>query len=476
MWVVALLAFCWVARAGGDRIPTGRECARLGKKGAEVKSRLRTAWDAYERLFLLSFWQLSRDDPFSSVKLAALSFARGRRDDGPMILAALLVVWHQESSGLRLELEDLEGKRSELELSALPLRDPRERGAWIVRPLGAPSAPEATRGGEASVRVALVNGDELRAEVRGGGGETLELELAGGVVVPFEISDLASLRFPERIPAAQRFALGPPTEGDRLYRRAGGLDALDGTLEGFETDGVRFNSVLGQRVIPWGEVAALYIEQLGKSKPRAPGPDVPVTVEFTAGGGRVRGALLALERERCRLRLGQSEVAFPLSAVAELVVADGRLTFVSELEPSAEVGRGAPFGDELGMTWPHRMDRSVTGSELRAAGVGHRRGVGLHAPTQLRFTLDGSYRVLRGRVAIDDSTSTNAASARGSVIFRVWADGKALWESPLVRGGDAPLALPTLDLVGKKELVLEADAAGDFAGDRADWLDLVLVR
>jgi len=393
-----------------------------------------------------------------------------------MILAALCLVWPQESTGLRLELEDLEGKRSELALSALPLRDPRERGAWIVRPLGAVPPAEAAPSREASARVALVNGDELRAAVRGGGGETLELELAGGVVVPFEIADLASLRFPERIPADQRFALAAPAEGDRLYRRAGGLDALDGTLEGFETDGVRFDSVLGQRLIPWSEVAALYIEQLGKEAPRAPTQDVPVTVEFSSGGGRVRGALLALERERCRLRLGKSEVAFPLSAVAELVVADGRLTFVSELEPTAEVGRGAPFGDELGMSWPHRMDRSAAGGELRAAGVVHRRGVGLHAPSKLSFALTGGFRALRGRVAIDDSTRTNAAGARGSVIFRVWADGKPLWESPLVRGGDAPLVLPALDLTGKKELVLEADPAGDFAGDRADWLDLVLVR
>jgi len=393
-----------------------------------------------------------------------------------MILAALMLVWPQETPALRLELEDLEGKRSELPASALPLKDPRERGAWIVRPLGAADAPPPAAGEEASARVTLINGDELRAAVHGGTGETLELELAGGVAVPFEISDLASLRFPERIPSDPGLSLGPPAEGDRLYRRAGGLDALDGTLQGFENEGVRFDSVLGQRLFPWNEVAALYIEQLGKSAPRAPGQDVPVSVEFNAGGGRVRGALLALERERVRLRLGKSEVAFPLAAVAEIVVADGRLTFVSELEPTGEVGRGEPFGDELGMSWPFRMDRCVSVGELRVGGATYRRGVGLHAPSKLSFKLDGGFRALRGRVGIDDSTRTNAASARGSVIFRVWADGKTLWQSPLVRGGDAPLALPALDLAGKKELVLEADPAGDFAGDRADWLELVLVR
>jgi hypothetical protein len=83
---------------------------------------------------------------------------------------------------------------------------------------------------------------------------------------------------------------------------------------------------------------------------------------------------------------------------------------------------------------------------------------------------------LRGRLAIDDCTAINAVGARGCVVFGVLADGERLWESPLVRGGDAPIAFPPLDLAGKHELVLEVDPAGDFAGDRANWLDLVLVR
>jgi hypothetical protein len=122
------------------------------------------------------------------------------------------------------------------------------------------------------------------------------------------------------------------------------------------------------------------------------------------------------------------------------------------------------------------MDRSVLGDELRAGGAQYRRGIGMHAPSLLTFALDGSYRALRGRVAIDDSTLVNPTSARGSVVFRVRADGKVLWESPLVRGGDPALVLPALELSGKRELALEVDPAGDFAGDRADWLDLVLIR
>ncbi len=384
----------------------------------------------------------------------------------------------QDPPAPHLVLEDLEGRTSELALGALPLADPREKGAWIVRPTGFPAAPAAPAQAGASAHVTLVNGDELRARVRGGAGETLELELFGGVVVPFDLGAVRSLQFPERIPAEQRHSLAPAAEGDRLYRRAGALDAIDGTLEGFEPAGVRFDSVLGLRTIPWQDVAALFLEVLGQKTTGAEPGRVPVTLDFAGPeGGRLRGGLIALEGERCRLVLGgKTEIALPLYAVAELVVADGRLTFLSELVPLREVGRGAPFGDELGMSWPHRMDRSVLGGELRAAGVAHRRGIGMHAPSALAFSLDGGGARLRGSVAIDDSALVNGAAARGSVVFRVRADGEILWESPLVRGGDPPLALPVLALADRRELELEVDPAGDFAGDRANWLDLVLVR
>lgn len=395
-----------------------------------------------------------------------------------MFALLCFVLGLQELAAPRLLIEDLEGKESVLALTALPLADPREKGAWIVRPTGFQSSSARQEKGGARAHVTLVNGDEVRARVAGGTGETLELELFGGVVVPFELEGLRSLQFPERIPAEQRHALAPATEGDRLYRLAGALDAIDGTLEGFEKDGVRFDSVLGLRTIPWRETAALYLEVLAKKPEAAETERVPVTLDFAGPeGGRLRAGLLALEREHCRLLLGgKNEIALPYFAVAELVVADGRLTFVSELLPTDERGRGVPFGDELGMNWPHRMDRSVLGSALSAGGAVYRRGIGMHAPSALSFALEGGAARLRGSVAIDDSALVNGVAARGSVVFRVLADGEQLWESPLVRGGDPPLALPVLVLAGKRELVLAVDPAGDFAGDRADWLDLVLIR
>src|SRR5262245_43152839 len=106
-----------------------------------------------------------------------------------MIAALLLWLELQEKPAPRLVLEDLEGVKTELPSSALPLEDPRQKGAWIVRPVGYPPDTESGSKGP-PVRVTLVNGDELSARVVGGEGEVLRLELVGGVVVPFELATL----------------------------------------------------------------------------------------------------------------------------------------------------------------------------------------------------------------------------------------------------------------------------------------------
>ena len=383
-----------------------------------------------------------------------------------------------QASAPHLEFEDPAGAIVEVSVEGLELADPRTRGGWLVRPVGFEAdvgpAPEAEL-----ALVSLAGGEELRGRVLGGAEETLRLELIGAVELPLAIERIRSISFPARLPETQLTPISPADEGDRLYRRTGGaLDPIDGTVEQFTAEGVRFDSVLGSRTFPWSEVAALFIEVLDSS-PRPPDDEHPEVVVDLVDGSRVRARLVGLFADSVRLALeGVADFRLAFAVVAEIQVEDGRLTFLSELEPTGEVGKGAPFGDELGMVWPHRMDRSALGMPLKAGKRIHRRGIGMHAPSRLTFELaakDG-FRALRGAVAIDDSSLVNADGARGTVIFRVIADGKTAWESGLVRGGDEPLDFPPIALEGVRELALEVDPAGDFAGDRADWLRVLLVR
>lgn len=392
-----------------------------------------------------------------------------------IVLAATPSAGAQESlQRPRLVLEGLDGTRREIDPAGISLTDPRSRDAWLVLPQGFVAPPPAEEEGEVAT-VLLAGGDELRGRIAGGDGEALSLEMIGGVRLPIEISQLERIVLPEHFPEGQLEPLEAPEEGDRLYRLAGPrLDRIDGTVDAFTDEGVSFDSVLGTKVFPWSEIAALYIEVLGEPASGS-GEGTPIVCDLT-DGSRVRGTLVEIDGTHCRMQVAGAELALDLGHVAEIAVDDGALVFLSDLTPLREEGRGVPFGDELGMVWPYRIDRAVSGGPLTTAGRVWRRGIGMHAPTKVVWALDGEYRRLRGSVGIDDSALWNPEEARGSVVFRVLLDGKSEWESGVVRGGDGVTALPVIELGAARELTLEVDMAGDFRGDRANWLRMMLIR
>jgi hypothetical protein len=385
------------------------------------------------------------------------------------LLAALLAL-APFAPDARVVLEALDGSTEQRDLAGFSV-GPGELEAVLVRFTGLPAPAPVASSGVADVR--LANGDRLRARVASGAGERLRLELVGGAGLELPIEELASVVFADALPRSRTAPLEAPREGDRLYRRIGNaLDRIDGAIAGFGTDGVRFDSVLGTQSYAWSEVAALFVEALAPPD-AAPAGEQRVVVDLV-DGGRVRGALRRLDAAGCRLAVGGAVLLLPANALAELLVDDGRVSVLSEL-PLASAEGGSPFGDDLGLSWPHRLDRAVDGAPLRVGGRTYTRGIGVHAPSRLTWQLDGQPAELRGRAALDDQVQRLAA--KGSVIFRVRVDGELSWESGVRRGGDPAVELPRIDLTGAKELELEVDMATDLhMGDRADWLRLLLVR
>ncbi len=385
--------------------------------------------------------------------------------------------------GIRLVGEAADGTTRELALGTLAIEDPRELGVVLLRFEGVESqagpVPETTDAAE----LVLAGGDRIQGRVGGGEGEELFLRLIGEVSLPVNVAEFQSLIFPARIPERRAAPVEAPRELDRLYHRTGSsLDTVDGTVESFSAEGVVFDSNrVGTRTYPWGEIAALFVEVLGPDGEGAAGEGAPVVCDLV-DGSRVRGRMQKLSSDGLALVVGaNTAVDLPLSTIAEIALDDGSIAFLSDLPVAREEGKGNPFpgaasGDDvIGMLWPHRRDRACTGGPLRAGGRTYRRGLGAHAPSRLTWNLDGTWRELRGKVALDDSVLPERAE--GSVVFRIWVDGEKVWESPVMRGGDPPVPFPGIALKGKEELVLQADMATDLhAGDRADWLRMLLVK
>ncbi len=374
----------------------------------------------------------------------------------------------------RVLLEALDGQVTLRSVSELALSDLDQ--AALVRFEGLEPPVPAPWPLRDRVELELLGGDRLVGHVVGGRGDLLDVEMIGGARVAVVVDRLRGLRFPGRIEVERLSGLAPPAEGDRLYWLSrGALDRVDGTLEAFDSGGVRFDSVLGTVDFPWEEVAALFVEPFPEDDPGADPPaGSPVIVDLV-DGSRLRGRMSALDAEGAQLEVrGSGALSLPLGAIAEIVSDAGRVAFLSDRAPSSAV-EGSPFGDDIGMRWPHRMDRAVTGGPLLSVGRRYSRGIGVHAPSRLTWTLDGTWRELRGSVAIDDSVLR--LPHEGSVVFRVLVDGEQRWESGIVRGGRAPLTLPRIDLVDATELTLEVDMATRFhVADRANWLRLLLIR
>ena len=114
-----------------------------------------------------------------------------------------------------------------------------------------------------------------------------------------------------------------------------------------------------------------------------------------------------------------------------------------------------------------KSGKSVDGNALRVGGVEYCRGVGTHAPSTHRIAANGNALSFSALVGVDDE-----CGGKGSVVFRVIADGKVVAEVA-AKGGEAAKRI-SADLAGARRIVLEVTDGGDgMHYDHADWCDAV---
>lgn len=146
----------------------------------------------------------------------------------------------------------------------------------------------------------------------------------------------------------------------------------------------------------------------------------------------------------------------PAEAGEQLLPADLPATALSDRKwESATIGWGS-----LG------HDRSVSGGPIALAGVEYAKGIGTHANSEIVYRLDPADVWFSAVVGIDDFQRNSPYS---SVVFQVEADGKVVYESPVMRGDSAPQKVD-LDVLGVQQLTLRVTDAGDGNNsDHADW-------
>ncbi|HZR21929.1 MAG TPA: NPCBM/NEW2 domain-containing protein [Verrucomicrobiae bacterium] len=117
-----------------------------------------------------------------------------------------------------------------------------------------------------------------------------------------------------------------------------------------------------------------------------------------------------------------------------------------------------------------RASKSVDNHPLFIDGKRFEHGFGTHAISVLRIALHGNGERFTATVGVDDEVGQ-----RGSVVFFVIGDGKTLWQSGVLRGGDHAKEV-SVDLHGIQTLLLRVgDADDDINYDHADWAEAKIV-
>ena len=115
---------------------------------------------------------------------------------------------------------------------------------------------------------------------------------------------------------------------------------------------------------------------------------------------------------------------------------------------------------------PH-ADLSVEGHPLSVGQKQYAKGLGTHAPGEVFVKLARGSKSFHAAVGVDDEVGIG----KGTVEFVVLGDGKLLWRSGLMKGGD-PAKSVDIDTRGVDTLILRVTDGGDGNSyDHADWCE-----
>jgi len=117
-----------------------------------------------------------------------------------------------------------------------------------------------------------------------------------------------------------------------------------------------------------------------------------------------------------------------------------------------------------------RFGQSCMETPIKVGGREFKHGLGTHANSEIAVSVPDGAKAFKAFVGVDNNYDTQGM--RGSVEFIVEINGKEVFRTPTLRGGDEPAAV-NLDIAdGVAEMILKVTDAGDGPGwDQADWAD-----
>jgi alpha-glucosidase len=112
-----------------------------------------------------------------------------------------------------------------------------------------------------------------------------------------------------------------------------------------------------------------------------------------------------------------------------------------------------------------RTGLTAADTPLRLDGLTYTSGVGVHANSELVYSVDRSYERFVAQVGIDDKQTSH-----GTIVVSVFAGRQLLDRSPVLRGGDVPWTINVpLRRVGGGLISPQIRLVVDGTKDGVDW-------
>ncbi len=330
---------------------------------------------------------------------------------------------------------------------------------------------------EKQMIVTLVNGSQMKVTKLER--KTAEIMMSGALIdeiklTPGDLSDVLIEPLPGELigrwyelKKQQQSNLGAGSDY-LVVKKNDNLDFVSGVVGNINEKGVEF--LLGERtaVVPWEKLFGVIFLQKQLSTPRGyvvmqtrDGLKVNVeTVEFLAG------------TYRCKV-LGQSMVSINPESLERIDFSAGKIKFLSDLAPV--IVELTPFFDRR---WEPGFDRNTHGKPLMIGLNSYRKGVSLHAKTEMTYRLAGAYREFQCQAGLDQSINPRI----GDVNLTIKGDGKVLFEQNFsVQSTRSQYVRPQsirVNLTGINDLTFLVDFGSDRIdiGDTLNLADAKLLR
>jgi hypothetical protein len=139
-----------------------------------------------------------------------------------------------------------------------------------------------------------------------------------------------------------------------------------------------------------------------------------------------------------------AKLPLPEGAVAKLDFNMGKLTYLSDIEPTKVIERSG-----IGLVVKHKKDANLDGEPI-LLDRRYDKGLSMHAHTELEFNLGGKYKDLKGMLGIDTRTGADSQP-----LVSIYCDGEKRFSETITPKSSRPINLKVKD-VGTLKIVVSS--------------------